>query len=298
MVEAMDQFGAVALFLARYLLILAVSYLLAAVIFPSLIRLVKEAGLVRPNFKGENIPASTGIIFLAVLPFSIFLGMILKIPAFNTINSFLFLFVAIGMGFMGFFDDQLGNHDVKGFRGHFRVLFREKRLTTGGFKAIFGAVIALVFSLGTLELTKNQWPIWTLISNFLLVALSANSINLSDLRPGRAGKFYLFGFILIVLFSRNSESHLGLFLPVLATLLYYLPYDLRAEVMMGDSGSNLLGASLGMMMAWMFSDMSKAIALILLLGLQLLAEKYSISAIIERTSWLKYLDELGRRRKA
>ncbi|HEX7714634.1 MAG TPA: hypothetical protein VF531_11515, partial [Bacillota bacterium] len=110
MVEAMDQFGAVALFLARYLLILAVSYLLAAVIFPSLIRLVKEAGLVRPNFKGENIPASTGIIFLAVLPFSIFLGMILKIPAFNTINSFLFLFVAIGMGFMGFFDDQLGNH--------------------------------------------------------------------------------------------------------------------------------------------------------------------------------------------
>lgn len=292
----MDQFGAVALFLARYLILLVASYLLAALIFPSLIRLVKEAGLVKPNYRGENIPASMGIIFLAALPFSIFLGMVLNMPAFNTINLFLFLFVAFGMGFMGFFDDQLGNHEDKGFRGHLRALFLEKRLTSGGFKAVFGATIALVFSLGTMELTKSQWSVWTLIANFLLVALAANSINLFDLRPGRAGKMYLCGFILIVIFSRNSESYFGLFLPILAILLYYLPFDLRAEVMMGDSGSNLLGASLGMMMAWMFNDIGKIIAIVLLLGLQFLAEKCSISAIIERTPWLKYLDELGRRK--
>ena len=129
------------------------------------------------------------------------------------------------------------------------MLFEEKKLTSGAFKAIFGAIVALVFSFGTAEFNKGNWSIWTLIANFLLVVLAANTVNIFDLRPGRAGKVYLLGFIMILLFSQKFESYTGMFIPILAITIYYLPFDLQGKVMLGDSGANLLGASLGMMMA-------------------------------------------------
>ncbi|MCL6588980.1 MAG: glycosyl transferase [Firmicutes bacterium] len=294
MLEAWDSIQFFLLILLRYLLILVVSYLFAAVTFPALIRLFSEAGLVKPNFRKEQIPASAGVLFAVALPTITGLGIILRAPSFTAVHSYLFLFVIVAMGFMGFFDDQLGSHEVKGFAGHFRALFLEKRLTSGVFKAFFGAITALIFSLGTMELLKVKWPLWSVIINFLLVTLAANTINIFDLRPGRAGKIYLFIFAVIVLCGVYYEDYLGLFLPILAIMLYYLPFDLKAKVMMGDSGANLLGASLGMMMAWMFDDIRKIIALVILALIQIAAEKVSFTEIIENSSWLKKLDEAGR----
>ena len=65
-------------------------------------------------------------------------------------------------------------------------------------------------------------------------------------------------------------------------------------MMLGDVGSNLLGASLGMMMVWMLSGFGKIIALIIFMGLQFAAEKLSFSEIIDKYGPLKYLDRLGR----
>jgi UDP-GlcNAc:undecaprenyl-phosphate GlcNAc-1-phosphate transferase len=286
------------LILLRYLSILGASYLFAMFSFPALMQLFQEAGLVRPNYRKENIPASAGVLFAVVIPAIVGIGIILRVPSFTVTHSYLFLFVIVAMGFMGFFDDQLGSHNVKGFRGHFRALFLERKLTTGAFKALFGAVIALIFSVGTLELLKVKWPVWSVIINFLLVVLAANTINIFDLRPGRAGKVYLFSFVIILLCSRYFEDYIGLFLPILAIMIYYLPFDLKAKVMMGDSGANLLGASLGMMMAWMLSDFSKIVALVILLAIQIIAEKVSLTEVIENTSWLRILDEAGRRKES
>jgi UDP-GlcNAc:undecaprenyl-phosphate/decaprenyl-phosphate GlcNAc-1-phosphate transferase len=280
--------------LLKYAILLAVSYFLVLLVFPYLVTLLKETGLVKPNYRDEKIPASAGLIFVVTLPLTTVLGMLLSIKSFTVVNSFLFLFVVFGMGFMGLLDDYSSNTKTKGFKGHLRALFKEKRLTSGGFKAIFGAVIALVFSLGTSSV-QNGWFGWSVLINFLLVSLTANTINLFDLRPGRAGKIYLVGFVLIAAFSKHFEN-IGLFLPIMVVIIYYLPWDLQAKVMMGDIGSNLLGASLGVMMAWMFSDLGKVAALVVLIILQLAAERYSFTEVFLKFGWLNYLDDLGRRK--
>ncbi len=281
-------------YLFRYLLLLTVSALLTVFLLPYLTKLFYESNLIRPNYRKENIPTAVGIIFLIVLPLTTGLGFLLGINSFISIYSVLFLFVVLGMGLAGFIDDCLGNHAVKGFKGHIKAFVKEKKLTTGGLKALFGATIALVFSIANDRLNGfGQYP-WMFVVDFFLVALAANIINLFDLRPGRAGKAYLLVFIIVLLLSKNYLSFTGLFLPVVVILLVYLPHDLKARMMLGDTGSNLLGASLGIMMVWMLSGFGKIIALIIFLGLQLAAEKISFSEIIEKYGPLKYFDQLGR----
>jgi UDP-GlcNAc:undecaprenyl-phosphate GlcNAc-1-phosphate transferase len=294
--EISDFLNMILLPLARYVLILAVSYILTSFLFPYFYRFMVEGGLVKPNYRGERIPAVAGLIFVVLLPVTTALGMIFAVKSFTTVNAVLFLWVVMGMGLIGFIDDVVGNNDYKGFRGHLKALFKERRLTTGGFKACFGAIIALVFSLASANLIGSPMTFWTVLSSFLLVTLAANAINLFDLRPGRAGKMYIFGFILILIFTKNFEVYTGLFIPVLAIMLFYLPYDLKGRVMMGDAGSNLLGASLGVMMVWMFSDLGKIVALVVLVALQLAAEKISFSKLIDQQRVLRSLDELGRRK--
>jgi UDP-GlcNAc:undecaprenyl-phosphate GlcNAc-1-phosphate transferase len=296
-VELSDFFRPLLLSLSRYLLILLVSYVLAWGTMPVLMKMIMNAGFHKLNYQGEQIPVFGGLVFISLLPFITGIGLLVGAASYTNVKVFLFLTVIFGMGFMGFLDDQLGNHAVKGFRGHLTALIKNKELTTGGFKLLFGAVIAMVFSIGSAELVQGAWFIWPLLLNFFLITLSANTINLFDLRPGRAGKIYILGFIVILIFSKQFEDSLGLFLPILAIMLVYLPYDLHAKVMMGDLGSNMLGASLGMMMAWMFSDLGKIIAVAFMIIIQLAAEKYSFTEIIERYRWLKTLDQLGRRKE-
>jgi UDP-GlcNAc:undecaprenyl-phosphate GlcNAc-1-phosphate transferase len=294
-VDISDFGNMILLSLARYVLILIISYALTAFSFPYLYRFMVEGELVKLNFREERIPAVAGLVFLILLPLTTCMGMFFKIESFSTINAVLFLWVVMGMGLIGFIDDAVGTHEYKGFKGHLRALLRENRLTTGGFKAIFGAVVAMIFSVATANLLSPQFSLWLIASSFFLVTLSANTINLFDLRPGRAGKVFIFGFVLILCLSKDFEKFAGLFIPILAIMLYYLPFDLKARVMMGDVGSNLLGASLGVMMAWMLSDLAKIIAICLLIVFHLAAEKISFSKVIEGNRLLRSLDKLGRR---
>ncbi len=281
-------------FLLRYLLLLTVSALLTVFLIPYLNNLLTESNLLKPNYRGVSIPAATGLIFVIVLPITVGLGFLLAINSFISVHAVLFLLVILGMGLAGLMDDCLGSHTVKGFRGHVKAFIKERKLTTGGFKALFGGTVALVFSIANARLNGfGQYP-WMFVVDFLLVALTANIINLFDLRPGRAGKVFLLIFTIILLLSKNFINFTGLFLPVLVILLVYLPHDLKAKMMLGDSGSNLLGASLGMMMVWMLSGFGKIIALIIFLGLQFAAEKLSFSEIIDKYGPLKYFDQLGR----
>lgn len=294
MIEVIDFFKSLIFYFTRYLGILLGSYLLTALSFRYLVQMMHDAALLKLNYRNESIPAVAGLVFVVLLPITVGLGMLFSIKSFTLIHSILFLFVIIGMGFLGMLDDLIGNHEHKGFRGHFKILLKEKKLTTGAFKALFGAVIAMVFSIASSQLLSGGFKIWIILTSFLLVVLSANTINLFDLRPGRAGKMFILGFILILAFSKDFEKTVGLFIPILAILLFYLPFDLKAKVMMGDVGSNLLGATLGIMMSWMLSDLGKVISILILIGLQLTAEKFSFSKMIEENRWLRYLDNIGR----
>jgi hypothetical protein len=118
------------------------------------------------------------------------------------------------------------------------------------------------------------------VSGALLVGLAANFVNQLDTRPGRALKAYLLGAAVL-------RAPLGV-----AVLL--LPYDLRENVMLGDAGSNALGAMLGLRSVSRLTGKSRWLAIGALAGLTLLGERRSLGELIERTPGLSALDRLGR----
>jgi Glycosyl transferase family 2 len=119
------------------------------------------------------------------------------------------------------------------------------------------------------------------LSGTLLVALSANALNQLDTRPGRALKAYLAAAVVV-------DAPLAL-----AVLL--APYDLREMTMLGDGGSNGLGAMLGLSSVNRFTGRGRWVAIGALAGLTLLGEHRSLGELIERTPVLRELDAWGRR---
>jgi UDP-GlcNAc:undecaprenyl-phosphate/decaprenyl-phosphate GlcNAc-1-phosphate transferase len=64
--------------------------------------------------------------------------------------------------------------------------------------------------------------------------------------------------------------------------------------MLGDGGSNALGALLGLKSVKRFTGRGRWVAIGALAGLTLLGERTSIGAWIERTPALRWIDGLGR----
>ena len=119
------------------------------------------------------------------------------------------------------------------------------------------------------------------LSGAALVALAANALNQLDTKPGRALKAYL-------AVALPLRAPLGL-----AVLI--LPYDLRERTMLGDAGSNALGALLGLRSVDRLTGRGRWLAIGVLSGLTVLGERRSLGALIERTPGLREVDALGRR---
>jgi hypothetical protein len=157
--------------------------------------------------------------------------------------------------------DDLWSGEERGIRAHLA-----SRRTTGVLKL---AGIPLV----GLAATRS-------LSGGLLVAGCANLVNQLDTKPGRALKAYL-GAALAV------GAPLGV-----AVLLG--PYDLRERVMLGDAGSNALGALLGLKSVERFHGWGRWVAVATVAGLNVLGERRSLGELIERTPLLRELDAWGR----
>ena len=163
---------------------------------------------------------------------------------------------------LGFVDDVLGG-DERGIRAHLRA-----RRTTGTLKLLGIPLVGLLR-------TRS-------VSGALLFALSANFLNQLDTKPGRALKAYL-------LAAGPLRAPIGR-----AVLL--LPYDLRERAMLGDAGSNALGAMLGLKSVERLHGWGRWAAIGTLAGLTILGERRSLGSLIERTPGLRELDRLGRPR--
>jgi hypothetical protein len=120
------------------------------------------------------------------------------------------------------------------------------------------------------------------LSGGLLVAGCANLMNQLDTKPGRALKAYLAAALVL-------GAPLGF-----AILL--LPYDLRERVMLGDAGSNALGAMLGLNSVGRIHGWGRWAAIAAVAGINLLGERRSLGALIERTPVLSEFDAWGRLR--
>ena len=81
----------------------------------------------------------------------------------------------------------------------------------------------------------------------------------------------------------------------LALAVLLAPYDLREMTMLGDGGSNGLGAMLGLSSVNRFTGRGRWIAIGALAGLTLIGERRSLGELIESTPGLRELDAWGRR---
>ena len=162
--------------------------------------------------------------------------------------------------------DDLWSGAERGWRGHLAA-----GRTTGVLKAV---AIPAIGAAATGSLSGG-----------LLVGLSANALNLLDTKPGRALKAFLA--VAALLRGRTIAPYAGV-----AVML--TPYDLREMTMLGDTGSNALGAVLGLEAVPRLTGRSRWIAISALGGLTVLGELRSLGALIEGTPGLRAIDRAGR----
>lgn len=253
--------------------------ILAFAVGPLLVR----AGMVRPNFRGDRIPVGYGI--LVMLWCGPALASLAILFAASRRDYAAYLAIALGMGLLGFIDDRWGDRARTGLKGHIRAFFIEGVVTTGFVKAVGGVALALVVPGVILQ---RSWP--DVFIDGAIIALTANALNLLDLRPGRAGAAFL---LLATVFITRQWSWTAIppliFILIPAVVVY--ERDARARVMMGDTGSNLLGGTLGLAAAVALPAIAPRLAILgILVVLHAVAERISITQVIDRIPLLKRLD--------
>jgi len=272
--------------------------IVSLIVLNPLVQALREAGAVKTNFREREVVNLAGMsiiiawIVLGALAavFPLFIDALgVFIPQGFVLSTDILVpltIIILGAGFFGLVDDLLGSRDYSGFRGHIGALFKG-RLTTGAIKAIGIPVVALIASA---ILTSN---ILELFGYAILIALFVNTFNLFDLRPGRALKVYI---PLQLLFVFIAGSALGTTAAALTGIaLVMIGPDLREEIMLGDTGSNILGGVLGFSFAVSFGWSVNIPVMGLLLFLQLFTERYSLTSLIDKTPILRALDNLGRK---
>lgn len=281
--------------------LMAASAAITAMVAGALLR-SPPTGLRIKNFRGVDTPAIGGVVivaayvavesllaFVALLRTASFEGGAGAIQQTFLSSEHLGIFaLALGFFTLGAIDDLAEAGQARGFTGHLRAL-RRGRLTGGAIKALGGGAIAFIVSaLWELELLPA-------LIDGLVIALTANLINLLDLRPGRATKVFFVIWIPLSLASSDSP-----YLPVsgilAAAAAVWLLVDLSERGALGDSGANMLGATLGAGFVLSVSFEGRLIAAAVLMVLTVISERKSFTQLIERMLPLRWFDELGRRR--
>ena len=268
-----------------YMIMLLVGLGTTYVVMPFFRNMLISSNVIRPNYKKDMIPVSMGLVFLPTIVINSIILVYFTTNYNDLVYVFMYLFGLISMCLAGVLDDIVGNRDVSGLKGHFKSLLKG-HLTTGGFKALFGGFVGIVISIA---ISKDLVDICI---NTLIIALSTNLMNLLDLRPGRAIKLYLVIIIPILLTLVGYPKALVFIL--LPSVIVYFFDDLKAKAMMGDTGSNVLGISIGILFAIGYSRYIRISWLVFLVFIHALTEKYSLTKIIENNKFLNFIDKLGR----
>lgn len=265
-----------------------------------------EALLVR-NYRGHPVPAVGGVVlFLSVLFCWALMALLGPDQRFSfwkrgpaaltaaptavsggSMRAGMMLLTA-GFFALGLIDDLSTGSHAKGLRGHLRAL-KKGTFTTGLVKAAGGVALAvLVSAMWTRGLGR------TLLGG-LTVAAFANLVNLTDLRPGRACKLFLLAWIpLTLLAASRATGYLFVSAALTGAVVHWLGKDLKEEGMLGDAGSNVLGAVLGAGVILTFGVTGQLVALAAALVLTAASEKFSFTEAIARTPALRWIDRLGR----
>ena len=262
-------------------------------VVPAGARGLRDAGLVRENYRGALLAFPLGAVLataalVALAPLAFLddrADLDLLEPDLRRWLPYL-----LGIAFLGFLDDALGRGEAvatpRGWRGHWAAL-RAGSLSTGAIKAI-GAL-----ALAAYVVSGRGLEDWRYLADVVLLVLATNLFNLLDLRPGRAEK----GLALLCLglclgaWTIAPLELLGIFVGPVAVGAWL---TLGERAMLGDTGSNLIGAIAGVWLLTALGADARLVALAVVLALTIYGEIRSISATIDSVPPLRWLDSLGR----
>lgn len=245
--------------------------------------------MARPNYRGIKLNPVLGLVVALSAGWVIAWSLVARAlgdrwePRFG---QYVWLLVAgllvIGAGVI----DDLSSSPVRGLRRHLSSTLRG-RPTTGALKVAAGLGAGVLVVIGL----PNR-PIPDLVIGVIVVAASANLWNDLDVAPGRAGKWFLFPAVVLPFVGSTSVPQVVLFV-VLFGEAAVLGMDLRERGMLGDAGSNFLGFVIGAALYGTLEGVGLAVAAVLVVGLNLVAETIGFSRIIGATPPLRWFDRLG-----
>lgn len=294
---------------------LGVPWLLMAMLAPVLTGTERA---LTTNYRGRRVFLGLGVVWLvwagcAIVAGTVF-GSWLSAVATGALLTLAGPFALVAFA-LGMVDDALGSGETRGFRGHVRAML-SGRLTTGGLKLVGIGVASLVVArvLADVSPWGAGWRdgIEVLLPTALAaaaLALTSNLVNLTDLRPGRALKVYsvlavagvagvVFGLGPVALQFVPARAPLVelavLGIMLLGPVVALWRYDLGEQGMLGDAGANAMGAVAGTFIVAGLPLWGLIAYTLTVLGLNLLSERISFSALIESTPPLRWLDSLGR----
>jgi UDP-GlcNAc:undecaprenyl-phosphate GlcNAc-1-phosphate transferase len=246
----------------------------------------------RENYRGIALPTGVGICFAFVLLLVESVRVLWGAAGVGAQEVAGYraavLLCAVGFGLAGLIDDVVGEAGTRGFRGHLRAL-ANGRLTTGSLKLFMGMMIALLAaSVGPAN------TFWQVVADAALIALCANLANLFDRAPGRVIKVSAVGFLILAIGTALPKELTGTAVVIGAAAALFLD-DMRERIMLGDAGSNILGAVIGAGIVFTVSTDTRIMVLVIVAILNVISEVVSFGRVIDSVKPIRAVDRAGRR---
>lgn len=217
------------------------------------------------------------------------------------------LVLSLGFGVLGYIDDTRGTKATSGLVGHLSASLRTRRPTTAIIKLVGGLALSALgawISLGTglPDAGPPAFGLPLLLVAIIVIAGSANFANLLDRVPGRTAKASLLWWLVLAAVAltttttttRAAEtSALVLSAIAVGAAAGLLGPELRERHMLGDTGVNPLGATLGLATVVLLPLPALWLVAVALLAATALSESVSFSSVVDAVVPLAYLDRLG-----
>ncbi len=272
---------------------LALSVAVAVAFAGPWLRDMERSGLTSRNYRGRSVAFPAGAVLVAcslvaLVPLAVLddrADLDLLDPGLRRWAVYV-----LGVALLGLLDDALGRGAEvtapRGWRAHAKAV-ASGRFSTGAIKAVgaLGLAAYATSGLGRHDLGY--------LADLALLLGATNLFNLLDLRPGRVEKAFaaLLAGLCIGAWTVAPLDLLGVFI---GPVLVGAAFTLRERAMLGDTGSNLVGALAGISLLVTLGDTGRIVALAIVAALNLYGEFRSISGTIERIPLLRSLDSVGR----
>ncbi|MGN6189811.1 MAG: hypothetical protein ACTHOE_13020 [Conexibacter sp.] len=284
-----------------------VALVAALLLTPPILRHLQAEGFTRENYRGVRLPFPGGIAIVAAGVLAV--GACAAIVAVARVKLFstgapIDLTYPLGVALLGLIDDLVWGPPARarGWGGHGRAVMGGE-FSTGALKAIGSLALALY----ALQGTAYGEGVGDYLLAVALLVLTTNLFNLLDLRPGRAAKAFLALGVLLSAVAWHGRlgdlsqfGDVGDFVPLwivgplAAPILVVGFYDLRERTMLGDTGSNVIGAVAGLWLIYALDTTGQLVALAIVLAITIYGEFRSLNTLIERTPLLRQIDSIGR----